>query len=258
MKKIILKSVNLTNLIQFLSKMTKLNKCVYFRLNESHLSSDLYYHDKTALKFSKISTEQFVSSNELTSKNLHITLPNASNFIKLLSYFNPKCTNFELTIDSVQDGLSGNTIDLVALIKISDETTEIEYGCGDHNIEYPDLPNDDKIRALLDTKDSILNFNITHEKILAIQQFFNIDNLVDGYKSGAINIKIQNGKIKLSGSKYNTILSDTDLKDFSGVNLATDSFSFLDNEDYNIFIMEDKVIFVSDDSNTQIIIAVNG
>lgn len=242
-KTFLVEEFNAPLFIEFTTKLSKISKTVYLRINENVIQSDLYNSSKTEIKMASIERDSVFHFSENPDKEIKMTFFLVPTFWKVIKMFKSENLKLELLCDEQDDCY------LVEKIKVYNDDTEIEYHCSDHSLEYQDLKPEVKDSLKKGGSDS-LSVTLDAKDIDSIIKFFSLDET-----DGKVKIMAKKGNLVAKGSKYESIIKrDIGTESFSGVWLSEKYFSVLDGETYTASFSNDpnsnRTVFKSEDSET--------
>jgi hypothetical protein len=236
--------------VQFVSKLTSIDKVVYLKINGESLISSVYLPERDAVKLQEIALDEIMSFKKGPEKNLKISFFNGSKVIEALRNFNnTDISEITGTIECAEfDG------ELVATyVKVESPDLSLKLNCTDPVLGFMDMTND-QIKVVFGKTDLLFDFDLETFMQTKINSLFNLDKDTDTFK-----IVYENDGVRVKGESYDAKITQTDrssVESGTEVMLYKKYFNLLDKESYVVSVCSNKLIFKSKDSNTLLTVSV--
>lgn len=250
MKKVKLEKVNLTELSNFISKLTPLNdtSTVFFSIDNNYIYTDSHNESATLIKSLRNEIGNICEVNNLTEK-VKLCFYDGRKVVRALSFLNGNSVNCEIHYDLI-DGEN-----YAKVLKISSQKMTISLDAADPSlIEFANVP-EDAVKSLFDTANTNISFGITSNELLQLHKMLDFDS------SNEVNIKISND-IKIScGNSFELSVDDTfeGIADKKVFKISKDLFKLIDETNYNIFVNEEdfRIVLKSVDKKLNLVVTLN-
>ena len=227
-------------LTSYMKKFSSIEKSLLFEINDDRIIAKTHTPDKSVVKIGSILLTDImdpVSGKE----NVKIGLFAVDNFIASFKHFGESETRLEINVDTV--GGDNVSTDLKAVSK----NLKVTFPCASISMfRYIDSGLATK---LTDTSASLFSFRVDKDTLSKVSSLTGIDSDND-----ILSIKSEHGNVSFCGKSFEQtipgVLSDTD----GSISFYKSHLSFLDKEDFEVFVLDNKVIFKSLETDTTIII----
>lgn len=242
MIKLKIKSPN--SLIEFMKKFSIMDKQVLMEIENEELKCKYSTIEKTMVKSSKIKlSDIFTWSEELPKRNLKIGIYNIDKLINSFKQFSfTGDTFFNIQFTEINSEFVAQEI----FLESSD--LEMNFPCSSLSMFKYQL-TDDIMNKVLNTSENLLNFPLSKEtqsKMLSLLSF-DSDNDILTFISNSKGIRIK-------GKSFNFEISNQPNVDLTS-KVGKDFLMKLDKENYNVFVMNKKLVFISTESESGCVIS---
>ena len=236
---------NPSNFLAFLKKLKSVDSGVILEIEGDKIFSKVRTVDKAVIKYVSVNITD-VFEGELPSERIKIPMP-VDKLIGVFKYFGPEEElNFEINIDKL-DG------DLVSTaIKFYSDSINIHYRCGDPSL-YSYV--EDNIQKMTHSSDGYLvSFEMSRSNFAKLFSLSTIENNAEELLKFQVNEK----GLTVSGNSFQyNLIRDTTVNGFTKPEtyiIYKNQFNFVDAEQSNFYIHENRIVVNSTESETSIAI----
>jgi len=231
------------NLLNFLNKFSSISQSILISLSKNgELSVSANTADKTTVKHSKISFENVFSEIEGELNELKFGIFSINKLKKSIPLFKEDFL-FNIYYEKIDNEYVGTEIEL------EQKDLKINFSCASLKI-FNIITNEQFSKICSLENQNYLDIDLTQEKIKKIIQLFSIDS-----EDKFLFFEVSKDKSVYSLGKTFKIVID-ELEEYKNfrVGIFKTQFEQLDNEDYKLTLLEDRLIFTSKNSETIIIL----
>ena len=227
-------------LTAYMKKFSAIEKSLLFEISGDKLIAKTHTPDKSVVKIGSILTTDIMDIIG-EKEDVKIGLFAVDNFIASFKHFGENEVKLEINGEKVG-------ADIVSTdMKASSKTLKIGFPCASTSMfRYIDSVLASKI---IDTTTTLFSFRVDKDTLGKISALGTLDSDNDTLtivsKAGEIAFKGKSFEMRLPG-----VTSDTE----GDISFYKAHFNFIDKEDSEVFVTENKVIFKSLETDTQIIV----
>ena len=237
---------NTSNLIAFLRKIKLVDKSVILELEGTDFFAKVRTADKSVIKYVSLSTFNFLDG-ELPKSRVKIGIMEINKIIDAFKYFGPE----EETYIDITAQIVGKDI-LATALKIFSKSININIRCADIDLlTYMD----DAIQKTIHSPEGyLINFPVPKESFSKIVSLSGMEN----NSEELLNFDVYKNKLVVRGNsfEYNLIREQEidGYKEDGTYTIYKNQFSSIDQENSTFYIQENRVIVLSQESDSQIAI----
>lgn len=250
MKKVKLNNVDLTELSNFIGKLTPLNETstVFFKLDKNYLSTDSHNDSATIVKCIRKEISSIVDENNIT-EDIKLCFYDGKKVVRALSFLSGNEVSCEISYDIIEGE------NFAQQLKISSSKMNIVIDAADPSlIEFANVP-EDAIASLSDVSDTSIKFDITSNELLKLHKMLDFDT------SSEIVVNVSDKVTIGIGNSFDLRVDD----DFSGIEnkktfkISKDLFKLIDETEYSVYVNEDdyRIILKSADNQMTVVVTLN-
>lgn len=237
---------NSGNLISFLNKIKAVDKSVILELEGTNFFAKVRTADKSVIKYVSIDTDTFIEG-DLPSSRVKIGIMELTKIISAFKYFGPEEETFiEITAEPVDKNI------LATSMKIFSKSIKINIRCADIDLlTYMD----DSIQKTIHSPDGyLIAFPAAKEAFTKIIQLSGMEN----NSEELLNFDVYNNRLVVRGNSFEyNLIRDQEIQGFtedSTYTIYKKQFSSIDPENSMFYIQENRIIVLSQESESQIAI----
>lgn len=229
---------------EFLKKFASMDKSILLKVTDDRITATMSNFEKSVIKYAETSIVDVLKFEEDLAEPLYIPLVAADKISKTLSFYNSnESVDLIITTDVIDEKLvalnirfdnPGLTMDLpcskISLFKISMKVT------------------DEILTQLSETSDSIYSLLLSSDSVSKIK------NLSSNNLNEELYINSTGKGVHLKGDSFELKLSEANGKNHE-YGMLKANIRNIDNDEYNVYMLEERSIFKSTTNNTTIIIA---
>jgi hypothetical protein len=229
------------NFSSFLKRFSSIEKTLLLEIVSGKIIAKTHTPDKAVVKISSTDLTEIFDSVESTT-DVKIGMYALDNFIQTFKHLGDTEVKFEVTSEKV----SGE--ETATQLKIYNKSLKFNFpGASKSLFKYIDKELAAKIT---DRSSALYSFRIDKDTLSKISSLCSIDSENDTLKISSN----KSGEIFFSGKSFELNLPGVTVETESDINFYKTHFAFIDKEDTEVFVLENKVIFKSLESDTIITI----
>lgn len=227
------------NFSVYLKKFSAIEKSLLLEINDGKFIAKTHTPDKAVVKMSStLLTEIFdVKANP---KNVKIGLFAVDNFVQTFKHLGETDVNFDVESEKVSDEETATEI------RIYNKSLKFTFpGASPSLFKYIDSSLAKKIG---DTSSANYSFRIDKDTLSKISSLCSIDS-----ENDTLKITTKDGSVYFSGKSFELQLPNVEAEDNS-ISFYKNHYGFVDKEDSEVYVLDNKVIFKSLETDTVIVI----
>jgi hypothetical protein len=239
---------NVKSFSSWLKRFSSIEKSLLLELNEAErcFVAKSYNEQKSIVKYSKISfSDAGFSLNKESIGNsdlLKIGVYDGQRIIKSLDHFQTGEFSLAVQYDEIDDGKEKELAGIAILLKSS--ALKMKIDCS--SLRVFKYISEDIFRTRIMKTQSVLNFDLSSATIDKINSLCDLDKDYD-----FLDFVAKDGKVLVRGKSFELVLAE---KPGDGaISIYKNQFSKIDLENYGVEFGNDKLVFVSKDSDTIIV-----
>ena len=224
----------------YMKKFSSIEKSLLFEINDDRIIAKTHTPDKSVVKIGSCLISDIMDPIG-TKENVKIGLFAVDNFVASFKHFGEGEVKLEINGETV------GTDNVSTELKATSKNLKIAFPCASTSMfRYIDATLASKIT---DTTAALFSFRIDKETLSRISALASLDSDND-----TLSVVSKDSVISFAGKSFDLSLpgvtSDTDGK----LSFYKSHFSFIDKEDSEVFITDNKIIFKSLETDTAIVI----
>lgn len=228
------------NFANYLKRFSSIEKSLLLEIANGKFVAKTHTPDKAVVKMSSTTlTEIFDVSGE--AKNVKIGFFAVDNFVQTFKHLGESDVKFDIESEKVSDEETATEI------KIYNKSLKFTFpGASPSLFKYIDSGLASKIA---DTSTAKFSFRINKDTLSKISSLCSIDS-----ENDTLTIKASEGSVFFSGKSFELELPGVKPDASGSISFYKSHYGFVDKEDSEIFVLDNKAIFKSTESDTTIVI----
>lgn len=243
MQKLNLKVEKSQKFNDFLKRFSSIDNSLLMEIEDGVIKAKSYTPEKSVVKYSSIPLDEIFSEFSDINEPIKIGILNLDKLANSFKFFGEGEFEFILEYDKVGADNAGTGITL------KNNSLKIDFQCA--SLKLFTYITDDILQTITDTSASKVDFLLPKEQQAKISSLFGIDS---DYSKLSFNKK---GDVVLAEGKnfkLQIVDSGVDTKDDTELSVFKHHYAFLDREDSIVHIADEKLVFLSNESDTKMII----
>jgi len=207
-----------------------------------------YNEERSVVKMSSIKFDEagLAAKSNKDPKRVKVGIFNIPRLIKIMDQFND--VEFTLTVEYQELVNEADTQYAGEKLLLKNKQLKMNVDCTSLNIfKYiPDALFVDSIATI----DTIGSFELSKATLENVNSLNGLDS-----DHRFMQIAFNEGKVIVSGKSYERVIQDSELLVAAELSIFKEQFSTLDNENYDVDLGEDRLVFKSKDSETTTVIS---
>jgi|AntAceMinimDraft_7_1070363.scaffolds.fasta_scaffold01077_3 hypothetical protein len=240
-KQLELKISNSGEFFDFLKKFSSIDSSLLMEFNSTTITAKSHTPERSVVKSSSIALDEIFSEFTI-DEPFKVGIFNIDKLKTAFKYFEGSDFTFGINLSKMQDEWVGTNIFL------KNSSLDISFSCASLSL-FTQITNDimDKIT---DTSGFKSKFLLQREQLARITSLFGIDS-----DYSKITFEITKGKIYVKGKNFKyEVLDDADPDNNQSLSVFKHHYSFLDNETTEVYMMDDKLVLISTETDTRLIV----
>jgi hypothetical protein len=228
------------NFSAYLKRFSSIEKSLLLEIVDGKFIAKTHTPDKAVVKVSSTDLTEIFDSVDNT-KPVKIGMFAVDNFVQTFKHLGESDVKFEIDSEEV------NKEQVATGIKIYNKNLKFNFPCSSPSMfKYIGT---DLMKKIVDTSGSVFSFRIDKDTLGKISSLCSIDADND-----TLTIYSNAGSVYIAGKSFEQELPGITVDAKSSISFYKVHYAFIDKEDSEIFVLEDKVIFKSLESETAIVI----
>jgi len=248
-------NINVNKIHAFLDRFSQFDENLLLEVTPDVFYAKTYTPDRSAIKYSALTFEEILQvKDEQVPDNLKIGLINVKHYQQALKFLESS-DQVSMTVQFIK--LAGLDIEEenIAMKTTLNNNKDLQFSFENGSLSiYGIITNDKFFKEISNIPEPIFEFDLSFEDLTKIKKFSNIDkinnNLYAEYRKNSVIFGNQNFKYKLSSQ-------DNKGNDNNSARFPKNYLNMLDNESYNVKVGEKKLVFMSLDSKTILVVGRN-
>lgn len=239
MKTLEFKVTNSGKFISFLQRFAVIEQSLLLEIKDKKLVGKTHTPEKSVVKYSSIDMEEVFDTT--TDENIKIGIMNIAKLCNAMKFFSDNFTMKITYSDEGEDTIASG-------INMQDDSIEVALPCGSMKL-FTYISNDvlDRIGT---TEGAAAEFSLTKEVQAKLSQLIGLDS---DDKNLRIAFKSSNGKLKAQCKSFKLAVGEVEGDDINTA-IFKSHYNYIDKEDTIAYVQDEKMVFVSSESDTKIII----
>jgi len=243
--KIDLAEINGHEFSSFIKKLLPIDKFIFMKVGKTNTLSSVYLPERDAVKLVTVKTEDLFGVDAIENP-VKVSFYNGTKVNDALAHFGA----------SIHGSINSDEVDgenMASDFMIGSNDLKINLACADPSLSFMEMTKDEMVRAF-STDDSIFEFDLLTTHVERMKSLFSLDK-----EEEIFTLYVGERGVSVKGSSYDAILSanyEGTGGEGSKVTIYKKYLQLLDKENYRVLVCENKLVFKSLDTNTQLTVAV--
>ena len=224
----------------FLKKFSSIDPTLLVEIADGEIKAKTHTSDRAVVKFSKMGLNEAFDFIDGVEESIAFGLFNVEKFAGSFKHFGSDNFDLIVTHDSVDN------INVGTVITLKSAKLTIRFDCASYRLftHITDETFVDRIAGV--NGDLRSEFDLDKNTFSSISSICGVDT-----DHKLITFKAENNSIIAKGKSFDMeILESTDTLDSAEISFYKDHFNFVDKENSNVKIAEEKVVFSSSETDT--------
>lgn len=239
MKKAELVVKNAGKIINFLQRFSMINQSLMLEIDEKNLFGITNTQEKSVIKFSTLSLDEMFDEISNLEK-MKVGVINIKKLCDAIKLFKDE----EFTLGILFENISGENV--ATGFNLKNDKIEIAIPCAPMKL-FTQIQKDILAR-IASTENPRAEFELTKDTQLELAPLLALDD----NKKTAIHFEARGGSLKATCKSFKMRLADCD-QDIDTA-ISKEHYAHLDKEDLVAYVQDGKIVFVSQESDTKVII----
>jgi hypothetical protein len=228
------------NFSSYLKRFSSIEKSLLLEINDGKFIAKTHTPDKAVVKLSSTSLTEIFDIAD-TPKNVKIGLYAVDNFVQTFKHLGESEVKFEIESEKVSDEETATEI------KIYSKSLKFTFpGASPSLFKYIDS---NLAKKIADTSSANYSFRVDKDTLTKISSLCAIDS-----ENDTISITSKDKTVFVAGKSFELELAGVTTEEDASISFYKAHYAFVDKEDSEIFVLDNKVIFKSLESETVIVI----
>lgn len=243
MAKLNLKVEKSQKFVNFLKRFQGIDNSLLLEIDSNVVKAKSYTPEKSVVKYSAIPLDEVFSEYSDIKETVKIGILNIDKLSSSFKFFGESEFEFILDYDKVNNDNTGTGITL------KNSSLEIEFQCA--SLKLFTYIDDSLLEKITDIATSKVDFVLPKEQQAKISSLFGIDS-----DNSKITFVKKGKEVRADGKtfKLQVVDSDVDKKPDTTISVFKHHYAFLDREDAIVHLLDEKIVFLSNESDTKMII----
>ena len=250
-------NIHVNKVYEFLDRFHQFDENLLLELNESEVYAKTYTPDRSAIKYSSLPFEEVLQMKDKLElpELLKIGLINIKQYQQALKFLDSSSEQVSLDIHYLN--LAGLDIEeeSVATKTSLNNNKDLQFSFENGSLSiYGTITNDKFFNDIANIEDPIFEFELKLEDLLKIKKFAAIDKVDNN-----LNVECKSNDIVFGNQtfKYKITSKNTESHKNSVARFPKIYLNMLDGESYRVSIGENRLVFISMDSKTYLVVGRN-
>jgi len=243
--KLELAEINGYEFSNFIKKLLPIDKFIFMKVGQEYTLSSVYLPERDAVKLVTVKTEDLFGQDKIETP-VKVSFYNGTKVNDALSHFGA----------SIRGSIAYSEVDgemMAGDFMIGSDDLEINLACADPSLSFMEMTKDEMKRAF-SSADSLFQFDLLTTHVDKMKSLFNLDK-----EEEVFTLYVGDRGVSVKGTSYDALLTQAyegEAAVGSKVTIYKKYLSLLDKENYKVIVCENKLVFKSLDTNTQLTVAV--
>jgi hypothetical protein len=224
----------------YMKKFSAIEKSLLFEISGDRVIAKTHTPDKSVVKIGSILLTDIM--DEVSGKqDAKVGLFAVDNFVASFKHFGENEAKLEINTETV------GAEEVATEMKASSNNLKISYPCASTSMfRYIDEALSKKI---MDTTTALFSFRVDKDTLSKISALSGLDSDND-----TLSISSKDGEISFKGKSFELSLPGVTSENDGDISFYKAHFAFIDKEDTEVFVTDNKIIFKSLETDTNIVI----
>jgi hypothetical protein len=224
----------------YMKKFSVIEKNLLFEISEDRIIAKTHTPDKSVVKIGSVLLSDIMDVVG-DKEDVKIGLFSVDNFVNSFKHFGETETKLEVKGETV------GADNVATEMKASSKNLKISFPCASPSMfRYIDAELSKKI---VDTSTSLFSFRIDKDTLTKITALGALDSDND-----ILGVYSKDGEVAFKGKSFEMTLPGVTVENDGEISFYKAHFAFIDKEDSEVFVLDNKVIFKSLETDTSIVI----
>lgn len=237
---------NPNNLIVFLKKLKMVDRSVILELEGSDFFAKVRTPDKSVIKYVGTKIDDFFEG-DTTDQRVKIGILEIGKLIDVFKYFGPEEETF---IEISAQSLDGQLVSTG--FRVYSSSINIKFKCAD--ISLLSYIPDNIQKSIHTTEGATISFNVSKESFAKLSSLTTIEN----NSEELLNFEVHSSGLSVKGNSFQyNIIKGSALEGYSedaAYSIYKNQFNFIDQENSSFHVQENRIVVISEESNSIIAI----
>lgn len=239
--KIQVKKVSVPYLTSIIKRMLLMDTSVYLNLDENRIWSDVYTPTKDVVKSVWLPVNDVLQFETPITETIKLSFFSGQRLLSCLGYFDPH--NLSAEISAFKDEDDG--IVYAEKIIFKDNQLKIELHCQDISLGFTSM-SADQVKRAFDVSTKNYDFKLSSEDFNKVSSLQTLD------KSELFTIYSDESGVHIKSDSFDIVIDDNQKSTNAPTSIFKSFLARVDKETYSVSVCENKMILVSEESNTSI------
>lgn len=227
-------------LTSYMKKFSAIEKNLLFEISGDRLIAKTHTPDKSVVKIGSILISDIMDPvSDL--EDVKVGLFSVDNFISSFKHFGEDDTKIEIQGEKVGED------SVATAMKASSKNLKVSFPCASISLfRYIDK---DLAKKIVDTKESIFSFRVEKDTMSKVSALGSLDSDND-----ILSVVANKGEVSFKGKSFEMSLPGVTVDNDGEISFYKTHLNFIDKEDSEVFVLDNKVIFKSLETDTSIVI----
>lgn len=239
--KLKVKKVSVPHLNGLIKRMLLMDAALYINIDKTNVWSSVYVPTKDVVKSFSIPTSEIFEFESQPEETIKFSFFSGQRLASIIGHFDPH----HLTIDVSTYKEESEGVYYADKITLKDQKLKIDIYCQDISLGFTSM-TDEQVKRAFDVSSKLFSFMFSREDFNKVVSLMTLD------KSELFKISIEEDGVHVSTEAFDIIIDDSIKSKDTTVKSTFKSFlEKVDKETYQIHVCENKLILVSQESNTR-------
>jgi hypothetical protein len=239
--KIQVKKVSVPYLTSLIKRMLLMDTSVYLNVDGERIWSDVYTPTKDVVKSVSLPVNDVLQFEKPQTETIKLSFFSGQRLLSCLGYFDPHNLSAEINVFKDED----DGILYAEKIVFKDNQLKIELHCQDISLGFTSMTSEQVSRAF-DVTTKLYDFKLSSEDFSKVTSLQTLD------KSELFKIYSDTAGVHVSSESFDIVIDDNKKETHAATSIFKSFLQRVDKETYNVSVCENKMILVSEESNTSI------
>lgn len=239
--KVQVKKITVPHLNSLIKRMLLMDTSVYINIDGERIWSDVYTPTKDVVKSVSIPIGDVFQFDKPIKETIKLSFFSGQKLLSCLSYFDPHNLSAEISVFKDED----DGIMYAEKIKFKDNQLTIEIPCQDISLGFTSM-TPEQVKRAFDQSTKNYEFKLSSEDLSKIISLQTLD------KGELFGIYSDKDGVHIKSESFDIIIDDNYKKVNPESAIFKSFFQRIDKETYKVFVCENKMILVSEESTTSV------
>ena len=224
----------------YMKKFSAIEKTLLFEISGDKLIAKTHTPDKSVVKIGSILITDVMDA-VTEGEDVRIGLFAVDNFVASFKHFGENEVKLEINGETV------GADNIATELKATSKNLKIAFPCASMSMfRYIDGTLASKIT---DTTSALFSFRVDKDTLTRISALASLDS-----ENDTISVSSKDGAVSFNGKSFELSLPGVTSENDGDLSFYKTHFNYIDKEDSEVFVTDNKIIFKSLESDTQIVV----